>query len=1150
MQKSLSVLIVEDLSSDAELAIREIKKYFKTFSKVVETESDFLNALHTFQPQIIVSDYRMPEFDGMRALELTLKHTPFTPFIMLTGSMNEDTAVECMKAGAADYVIKEHIKRLGPAVSSALDQKRSEKERTDAQLALRRSQERLQKAEEIAHLGSWEYDVQQDKLVWSREIYRILGIEAHEFDGTLENFLKFVHPQDRQRVESTYYESVKNNTDGYEIIHRVIRQNDGTVRTLHEKCEHYRESGKMIRSMGMAHDITELHHMRQELQESNRRLNLLIDNLDGFAYRCADDADWTMEYVSKGVRDLTGYPPEDFINNDKRAYASVILPEDRQRVEREVQRGLQRKASFIVEYRIQAADGQVKWVWERGKGVYKKNKLLALEGFISDISERKRAEQHLREDEEKLRNIFDSSPNSITITDLEGVVIDCNQQTLDLHAVEKKRDMLGRNVLDLISDADGERAWKNLQKALEGQPVQNVEYDILTPGGKTIPVSLSASVLKDSNGISKYFMAILTDMTERLKAEQAVREREQWFRRLADTTATAIFIFQGENFVYVNHSTELMTGYAQEELFNMRFWDVVHPDDQNLVHRRGMARQQGKSLPPRYEFKIVCKEHKVRWVDFTAGVIDWKGKTAVIGTCVDITERKMMEDALRESEEKFRNLIEQSNDAIYLLFNRRFEWINPKFQDMFHITLEQVKAPGFDFMQLVAPESRDDVEQRFKRVADDDLPEPSYQFTALTKEGRKLDVEVSISYINYRDGIATQGIIRDISERKRLQEKLNQSQKMESIGQLAAGVAHDFNNLLTVINGYSDFLLDDEKLSKPQKDMILEISQAGQRAADLTNQLLAFSRKQIAKPRIVDLNALVLDTQNMLQRLIEERIELKVTPAPAAVPIMIDPGQLNQILMNLTVNARDAMPNGGSLLIDVSVSDELITFDKQEAGSPKGRYALLSVSDTGAGIEKKIQKRIFDPFFTTKQLGEGTGLGLSTIYGIVKQNDGHVSVYSEVGLGTTFNIYFPLAVDDHLKKEANDKDMNLPHGSETLLLVEDEYAVRTFITDVLTRYGYTVISAESPEVGIRMYKENCDSINLLLTDVVMPGMNGQELYKVIHQLNPHLPVVYISGYPIGVISRQGIVEHDVVLIQKPLRIDKLLSTLREALDGG
>lgn len=516
---------------------------------------------------------------------------------------------------------------------------------------------------------------------------------------------------------------------------------------------------------------------------------------------------------------------------------------------------------------------------------------------------------------------------------------------------------------------------------------------------------------------------------------------------------------------------------------------------------------------------------------------------------LDITQRKTTELALMESEKKYRHLIQHSNDAIYMLFNRKFEFINEKFQAMFGVTLEEVNRPAFDFIQLVAPRSRPLIEERARRMEASEPLEPKYEFTALSREGKEIEVETSVSYINYKDGIATQGIIRNITRRKRLEEQLRQAQKIEGIGRLAGGIAHDFNNLLTSIIGYAE--MSQQKLPSGSviERNIKQILKTSNHASTLVQQLLAFSRKALVSPRILNLNRVIDNFKSILQRILGEDIAFDFILDEELANVKADPGQIEQIIMNLAVNSRDAMPKGGNLIIETSNIELDEAYTRMYAYMEPGRYVMLSISDTGCGMDTETLSHIFEPFFTTKEKGVGTGLGLSTVYGITKQSGGYINVYSELGRGTTVKIYLP-RIDKPTERPPRRVDSSrLVPGDEMILIVEDEESVREISTEALSECGYHVMPAKCSEDAFAIWEKCSEKIDLLLTDVVLPGISGRDIAERCLASRPGLKVLYMSGYSANVISHYGVIDRDIAFIQKPFTPVELTRKVREVLDS-
>jgi len=511
--------------------------------------------------------------------------------------------------------------------------------------------------------------------------------------------------------------------------------------------------------------------------------------------------------------------------------------------------------------------------------------------------------------------------------------------------------------------------------------------------------------------------------------------------------------------------------------------------------------------------------------------------------------------SLSQSEERYRDYFENAKDAIYVHdLTGRYIMVNKAGEELIGYSREEILQ--LRISDVVPRSCLDHIHARLKeKLADHSLT--IYEVEAIRKDGSRVPIEVS-SRLIYENGVpvAVQGSARDISERKRAEEalrasqlQLQQSQKLEAIGQLAGGVAHDFNNMLTAIIGYTDLSLRRVGLENPIRRNLEETKKAAERAASLVRQLLAFSRKQILEPKVLDLNDVVKDMHKMLTRLIGENIKLATRLETDLGSVKADPCQVEQIIVNLVVNARDAMPRGGRVTIETAN----IALDDQNASKhvsvKPGEYVMLAVSDTGSGMDQETQARIFEPFFTTKEVGKGTGLGLSTVYGIVKQSGGNIWVYSEQGLGTVFKVYLPRIDDVTASTMAKLlQETNAPRGTETILLVEDEEVVRGLTRKILMQVGYNVLDAKGGDEAIRLCHAHPGPIDLLLTDVVMPEISGKEVADRLLELRPSIRVLYMSGYTDEAIVQHGVLDANVKFIQKPFTWVGLTRKVREVLN--
>jgi PAS domain S-box-containing protein len=537
-------------------------------------------------------------------------------------------------------------------------------------------------------------------------------------------------------------------------------------------------------------------------------------------------------------------------------------------------------------------------------------------------------------------------------------------------------------------------------------------------------------------------------------------------------------------------------------------------------------------------------------VEYVSTPILERGAPAgAVVTFTDISGRKEAERQLRESEERFRSLFEHAPIGIYRTApDGRILLANPAL----------IRMLGYEsFADLVARDleregfAEGGARAEFKAIMEREGEVADLESRWVRRDGSVISVREYASAVRGDNGAVLyyEGAVEDISQRKQLEEQLRQSQKMEAIGQLAGGVAHDFNNLLTVINGYSELVLNRPDTGEGLRQDLEQVKMAGDKAAVLTQQLLAFSRRQILRPRVLDLDAVLSDTEKMLRRLIGEDITLATIRAPRLGKVRADPGQLEQVLFNLAVNARDAMPAGGRLTIEARNADLDGSYVDGHPEAVAGPYVLLSVSDTGTGMDEETRTRIFEPFFTTKEVGRGTGLGLSTVYGIVRQSGGHILVYSEPGHGTTFKVYLPRVEQPAEAPEADTGPVAPPRGSETVLLVEDEADVRALAARALRSSGYTVLEAADGVEALTAAEEHAGPLHLLATDVVMPGMGGRELAERLLALRPGTRALYLSGYTDDAIVRHGVLEPGFAFLGKPFTPATLARKVREVLDA-
>ncbi|HWO37695.1 MAG TPA: PAS domain S-box protein [Candidatus Acidoferrum sp.] len=666
----------------------------------------------------------------------------------------------------------------------------------------------------------------------------------------------------------------------------------------------------------------------------------------------------------------------------------------------------------------------------------------------------------------------------------------------------------------------------------------------------------TSTPLRDKEGTFLGCIHVLRDISDRNRAEQALRHSEEQLRLLLNSTAEAIYGLDCEgNCTFCNPACLRLLGYRDpKDLLGRNMHQVMHHTRENgtpylqekcqiyLAFREGKAahvvdevlwRADGTSFPSEYWSYPIEKDGKL---------------VGSVVTFLDISERKHAEAAHRESEEKYREFIENATFGIFRSTPQgELLDVNPALVSMLgYGSKEELLSLNLDRDIYENPPDRMMAWQTYQLTGRGNGIEVNW----MRKDRKTISVRLCFRVIlDKEDQIKHFEVIaEDVTEKRTLEEQFRQAQKMEAMGRLAGGISHDFNNLLGVIIGYSDLLLASPTRDDVSQHRIEEIKKAGQRAASLTRQLLAFSRKQVLTPKVLDLNTVVAETSKMLLRLLGEDVELITKLSPTLDHVKADPTQIEQVIMNLAINARDAMPKGGKLIIETTNAELDGSYGQQKhADVQPGNYVLLTVSDTGIGMDNATRARIFEPFFTTKERGKGTGLGLATVYGIIRQSGSYIWVYSEVGKGTTFKVYIP-RVKESLSEVQPEISTPLHLGSGTILLVEDEDSLRELSHRLLEGMGYTVIEAANGADAIRLAGQCADPIQLLVTDVVMPGMSGRELAELLGAGHSQMKVLYVSGHTDDVIMHYAILKPGVAFLQKPFTRDGLAKKLREVLE--
>ena len=897
--------------------------------------------------------------------------------------------------------------------------------------------------------------------------------------------------------------------------------------------------GQIVRFVSIRQDVTARHQMEQDLRESEERYRLVVEHIHDALI--TDDLAGKITFANDQFLALFGFEREQLPHLKLEDYIAPEWREQlRERHDRRI-RGETVPTHFECEGLRQ--DGGRLWVevdvtpLSDGDG-----QVIGTQSAIRDISDRKRAEKLISDALSYAQTILDTSPVGIITYKASGEAVDANRASAQLVGASIEH-VKAQNFRHLKSWQESGLLALAEAALASGKPTEG-ELRMTTTFGKQLWVR--GYFVPFTYNDESHLLALFEDVAERKQAEESLR----LFRMLVDQANDIIQVVDLETMrlLDVNDRACSSLGYTREELLSMHVYDIdptvnqsrrATVDDQ--LRKSGSAVIQG--LQRRKDGSTFPAEISLQCIQLDRGY--------VICAVRDVTERKQSERALVQAEEKYRRIFE---DAVVGIFQ-----VTPEGR-LLDANPAMARMHGYDSPQQLMAEISDVGRQVFGNpgefqemllALEENDAVRNVEVQIRTRDGGKKWLLANARAIRGADGrvVRHEGTVQDITERRVLEEQLRMAQRLDAVGRLAGGVAHDFNNMLGVIIGYSELLEDAQGLTEVQNKQVKEIKKTADRAAATTRQLLAFSRKQILQPRVLNLNELAAAVGKLLRRLIGENVELVINAASDLGRVKADPSQMEQVIMNLAINARDAMPQGGKLVIETANAD---LDGDYAAGHPPvqpGPYVMLAVSDTGCGMDAETKAHIFEPFFTTKELGKGTGLGLSIVYGVVKQSNGYILAYSEPGQGTTFKIYLPRVEESPDTMASRAPKLLLVGGTETILLVEDESSLRSIARAFLEGKGYTILEAQSGQEAVEIARQHRGQIHLLLTDVIMPGMSGRELAEALAGSRAGIKLLYMSGYTDELVKQHGILNPGLQLLEKPFTRESLLSRVRAVLDG-
>jgi two-component system, cell cycle sensor histidine kinase and response regulator CckA len=1120
-------------------------------------------------PDLVLSDVLMPGMDGFELCRNwisnpALKHIPF---VFYSAAFVSDEDMEFgMSLGGARYIRKpSEPGAFLAAIGRLIRQKESgalqasESTGLPGELAFYREYSGRIHRKLTTEVGSAETRQVVNRLEVSERKYELLFESINDavlvLDAEDETILEAngraceLYGRERQEmVGMSLAVMTRDKEKGKLHIREILESGEGR----NFESVHYHKSGRSLNLeisskvleyggrrvlTAVLHDVTERLREREALERSEEKYRELVENINDLIFTA--DRDGVVTYASPVVERMAGYTPGEVIG---RSLWEFVDPEDRPRLGDRFRAALQGEV-VPDEYRIVDKHGGARWVRSSSRQMIVGGEVVGIRGVVTDIHEEKKSQIGLERSEQRYRQLVENINDIIFSVDLNGVVTYVSPAAVRITGVNPDL-AVGRPIENFVSPQDRHRIRRSFQNALQQETEAEV-FRVAVPKGD-VRYMLVSFHAQGARGAEQTILGVTTDITAQIRTEEALEGSEKRYRLLFEQNQAGVFYTTWDGIILdSNRAAAELVGYQQaDNLRGLRITNFyANPEERQSVLRILQEEGQLKNYPVRAR----RRDGSCLWVLLSLAVISDPGRsdTLLLATVIDNTSQV-------EANERVRQLaaaLDQTADAIIVTDSEaNIEYVNPAFQKITGYSFEEVYGKNPRLMQSGAT-SAETYEKLWKTIKGGDTWRG--RFTNKRKDGTIFQDHTSISPVRDEGGAITHfvAVKRDVTREIELESRLMQMQKMEAVGRLAGGVAHDFNNILTAILNNAETLRSSGKLNEDLSQPVMEIIRSGERAASLTRRLLAFGRKQLASHKVLDLNTVVRSAMSMLQSLIGENIHFTSVFGRNLWSVKVDPNQMEQVLVNLLINARDSISGTGEIHIETANVDLDEAYPDSGPEARAGRYVALTVSDTGEGIPKNLMSKIFEPFFTTKSPDRGTGLGLATVYGIVKQSGGTIQVHSQEGRGSTFKIYLPAVAEAVMPRGSQNEVQKVAGGSETILVVEDDAQVREVVAAVLDSLGYRVLACAGVKEAKALFQSQKGRIALLLTDLVMPDGNGSDLADDLSAQAPDLGIIFMSGYSSDPKVREKLREGKVAFLQKPFTRQVLSSKLREVLDA-